>query len=93
MSTTMVPITAKIKEEEKAEFLQVAESIGTTPSNAIRMFVSAFNKRKGFPFDSSNPYGFNQETLEAMRDSAKKRNLSASFNSVEEMMADLEAND
>jgi DNA-damage-inducible protein J len=87
----MVPITAKIKESEKKEFIQISENIGTTPSNAIRMFISAFNKRGGFPFDSSNPYGFNQETLEAMRDAAEDRNLSGSFESVEEMMADLEA--
>lgn len=90
MSTTMVPITAKIKEEEKDEFISIAESIGTTPSNAIRMFISAFNKRGGFPFDSSNPYGFNKETLEAMSDAAEGRNLSKAFDSVEEMMADLE---
>ena len=91
MSTTMVPITAKIKEEEKDEFVSIAESIGTTPSNAIRMFISAFNKRGGFPFDSSNPYGFNKETLKAMSDAAEGHNLSEAFDSVEEMMADLES--
>ena len=90
MSTTMVPITAKINEEEKNEFINITESIGTTPSNAIRMFISAFNKRGGFPFDSSNPYGFNNETLKAMSDAAEGRNLSKAFDSLEEMMADLE---
>lgn len=93
MATTMVPITAKIKEEEKDEFVQVAESIGTTPSNAIRMFISAFNKRGGFPFDSSNPYGFNKDTLQAMQDVAEGRNLSEAFDSVDDMMASLNAED
>lgn len=93
MATTMVPITAKLKEEEKEEFLQIAESIGTTPSNAIRMFVAAFNKRGGFPFDSSNPYGFNKGTLQAMRDAKEGRNLSESFDSVDALMADLDDED
>ncbi|MDR0784208.1 MAG: type II toxin-antitoxin system RelB/DinJ family antitoxin [Propionibacteriaceae bacterium] len=87
----MVPITTKVRKTEKDEFLQVAESIGTTPSNAIRMFVAAFNKRGGFPFDPANPYGYNQETLQAMRDAAEGRNLSEPFDTVEALMADLNA--
>jgi hypothetical protein len=50
---TMEPLSAKLRHDEKASFMQVRDSIGTTPSNAIRTFVSAFNKRGGFPFDPS----------------------------------------
>ena len=46
----------------------ICDEIGTSPSNAIRMFVSAFNRRGGFPFDPSNPYGFSWGTLAAMDD-------------------------
>ncbi|MCL2807684.1 MAG: type II toxin-antitoxin system RelB/DinJ family antitoxin [Coriobacteriia bacterium] len=83
----MSPITAKLRPEEKQEFLRIAENIGTTPSNAIRMFVAAFNKRGGFPFDSANPYGFNDETLIAMRDAASGQNLLGPFDSTEDMWA------
>ena len=54
----------------------ICKTIGTTPSNAIRMFVSAFNRKGGFPFDPSNPYDFNAKTLQAMDDAANGRNLS-----------------
>lgn len=91
MSTALMqPITAKLRVEEKETFTAVCNSIGTTPSNAIRMFVSAFNKRGGFPFDPANPYGFNAETLAAMDDAATGNNLAGPFGSVEEMMASLD---
>jgi DNA-damage-inducible protein J len=50
------------------------------------MFVSAFNKRGGFPFDPSNPYGFSAETLSAMNDAATGNNLSGPYKNI----ADLE---
>lgn len=93
MATTMTPITAKLKPEEKQEFLRATDAIGTTPSNAIRMFVSAFNKRGGFPFDPANPYGFNKETLAAMDDAANGRNLIGPFDTTEEMLEAIFAND
>ena len=89
-STTMEPITAKLRHEEKRAFAATCESIGTTPSNAIRIFVSAFNKRGGFPFDPSNPYGFSPETLAAMDDAANKRNLEGPFESIDDMFAALD---
>jgi DNA-damage-inducible protein J len=55
------------------------------------MFISAFNRRGGFPFDPSNPYGFNQETLDAMRDAAEGRNLSPAYSSAAEMRTALDA--
>lgn len=62
------------------------EQIGTSPSNALRMFVSAFNRRGGFPFDPSNPNGFSRETLEAMDDIAAGR-VSGPYKSNSEMWA------
>ena len=50
-------------------------SIETSPGNAIRMFVFASNRRGGFPFDPSNPYGFSAKTLAAMDDAITGRNL------------------
>ncbi len=52
-STTMTPLNAKVKPKEKELFAKICDEIGTTPSNAIRMFVAAFNKRGGFPFESN----------------------------------------
>lgn len=89
-TATMDAITAKVKRSEKNQFAKTCDEIGTTPSNAIRMFVSAFNRRGGFPFDPSNPYGFNDETLKAMKDAEEGVNLSGPFKSVDEMFEALE---
>jgi DNA-damage-inducible protein J len=83
-------ISAKLRKDEKEHFCAICDEIGTSPSNAIRMFVSAFNRRGGFPFDPSNPYGFSPETLAAMDDAAADRNLSGPFHSVKEVMAALD---
>ena len=50
-------ISAKLRKDEKDRFSAICDEIGTSPSNAIRMFVSAFNRRGGFPFDPSNHTG------------------------------------
>lgn len=70
MATALVnaPLSTKVTDSEKRTFVQTCDMIGTSPSNALRMFVSAFNRRGGFPFDPSNPNGFSKETLAAMAD-------------------------
>lgn len=89
-TTTMGTITAKVKNNEKSLFAKTCDEIGTSPSNAIRMFITAFNKRGGFPFDPANPYGFNDETLAAMKKAKEGKNLIGPFDSVDEMFAELE---
>jgi DNA-damage-inducible protein J len=82
----MEPISAKLRHDEKITFAQICDDIGTTPSNAIRMFVSAFNKRGGFPFDPSNPYGFSPDTLKAMDDAINGKNLSGPYTDIEKLV-------
>lgn len=89
-ATTMESISAKLRKDEKEKFGSICDQIGTSPSNAIRMFVSAFNRRGGFPFDPSNPYGFNAETLAAMDDAAAGRNLSGPYKSAHEALSALD---
>lgn len=88
-SAAMEPISSKLRSDEKRTFIEICDSIGTTPSNAIRMFVSAFNRRGGFPFDLSNPYGFNKETLAAMADAADGHNLGGPYDSAGEMFSNI----
>ena len=83
-------ISAKLRKDEKERFSMICDEIGTSPSNAIRMFVSAFNRRGGFPFDPSNPYGFSPETLAAMDDAVSGTNLSEPYRTVKEAMAALD---
>lgn len=84
------PISAKLRKDEKERFSAICDEIGTSPSNAIRMFVSAFNRCGGFPFDPSNPYGFSSETLAALDDAATGGNLSGPYRTVKDAMAALD---
>jgi DNA-damage-inducible protein J len=55
MSEKMTPVVAKVLPSEKERFYAATSQIGTTPSNAIRMFISAFNKAGTFPFEMLPP--------------------------------------
>lgn len=88
-TTTMEPVSTKLKPEEKKLFIETCEGIGTSPSNAIRMFVSAFNKRGGFPFDPSNPLGLNAQTLAAIDDAAAGR-VTGPFSNVDDVFESLD---
>lgn len=55
MAEKMTPIVAKVLPSEKDRFFEATERIGTTPSNAIRMFISAFNRAGTFPFEMLSP--------------------------------------
>ena len=54
MAALTAPINSRLTPAEKAEFTSICDSIGTSTATAIRMFIKAFNKRGGFPFDPSN---------------------------------------
>lgn len=55
MPQKMTPVVAKVLPEEKERFFEATELIGTTPSNAIRMFIRAFNRAGTFPFEILAP--------------------------------------
>ncbi len=59
MKEKMTPIVAKVMPQEKELFFEATERIGTTPSNAIRMFIAAFNRVGTFPFEVGVPAGRN----------------------------------
>ena len=46
-----VRITTRVDEETARGFKETCKALGTTPSNALRMFVAAFVACGGFPFD------------------------------------------
>lgn len=85
MATASSPMTIRAKPDEREAFELICDSIGTTSANAVRMFVSAFNKQGVFPFDPSNPYGFSTETLQTMDDAAHGRNPIGPVDGVEAM--------
>ena len=47
----MVQLATRVDDEAGAEFKSLAKQLGTTPADAIRMFVVAFNANGGFPYE------------------------------------------
>lgn len=41
----------RVDEREGALFRETTRDLGTTPADALRMFIHAFNKHRGFPYD------------------------------------------
>ena len=60
-----VQIATRVSEDQSRQFRETTQAIGTTPSDALRMFISAFNTAGGFPYiPRTNPVqveAFNNE--------------------------------
>lgn len=58
---TLDNLNVKVDASDKQKFTTFTHALGTTPSNAIRMFIKAFNEYQGFPFNVSRPYKLSAE--------------------------------
>ncbi len=77
-------IDAHIKEEAAA----VLAAMGLTVSDAFRMMLTRIAHEKALPFEPLVP---NKETIEAMKEA--RRGKLPSFATVDDLMADLNADD
>jgi DNA-damage-inducible protein J len=88
-------INAKVEPAEKAAFTRTAESLGLSPSSAIKVFARAFIERGGFPFEVRQPR-FSAETETAFqeaRDIIDGKVAAKSYASFDELLADLNEDD
>ncbi len=81
-------VRARIDGELKAEASIVLKAMGLTVSDAFRLMMVRIAEEKKLPFSPLVP---NEKTLEAMRE-AEKGGLE-SFETIDALMADLNAND
>ncbi|OXE35955.1 MAG: type II toxin-antitoxin system antitoxin, RelB/DinJ family [Phenylobacterium zucineum] len=81
-------VRARIDEQVKAEASLVLATMGLTVSDAFRILLTRVAHDKALPFEPLIP---NETTIAAMRE-ARGGNLK-SFSSVEDLMADLNADD
>lgn len=81
-------VRARIDERIKEEASIVLEAAGLTISDAFRLLLTRIAHEKALPF---KPLAPNKVTIEAIRD-ARKGTLK-SFNTVNDLMADLNADD
>jgi len=80
-------VRARINEEIKEEATVVLASMGLTVSDAFRLMLTRVAKEKALPFEPLIP---NVETIQAMKETREGKNLK-SFDSVDDLMADLNA--
>jgi DNA-damage-inducible protein J len=81
-------VRARIDEKVKEEAAAILAATGLTVSDAFRMMLVRTVADKALPFDPLVP---NVETIEAMKEARKGGG--ARFGSVEDLMADLNADD
>ncbi len=46
-----VQFATRVDEKEAQRFRAIASQLGTTPPDALRMFIAAFNACGGFPYE------------------------------------------
>jgi DNA-damage-inducible protein J len=80
-------VRARIDEKTKKQAAKVFKEMGLTTSSAFRMFLIRTAAENRLPFDPQP----NAETIAAMEE--LERGEGIRFNTVEEMMADLNADD
>ncbi len=81
-------VRARIDDKIKDEATAVLSSIGLTVSDAFRLMMVRIAAEKRLPFDLLVP---NEETIEAMK--AARRGDLVEVGGVDELMADLDADD
>lgn len=81
-------VRARVNEQIKDEASVVLEAMGLTVSDAFRIMITRIAKEKALPFEPLVP---NAKTIEAMKEARAGR--LKSFNSFDDLMADLNADD
>lgn len=86
MTTTVVHI--RVDEEIKKQAAETLATLGLSVPDAVRIMLARVASEKTLPFDARVPNTETKAALEACR-----RGDVASFNNIEDLMADLNAED
>lgn len=73
--------------KQKAE--ETLNELGLSITEAINVFLNQVILNDGIPFEIKKPR-LNKETIQAMEDAKNSKNLSKTFNRVDEMFEELE---
>lgn len=89
MSTTNITIRMDTEIKKQAE--ELFADLGLNLTTAFNVFAKQAIREQRLPFIISKSH--NLETIQTIEDSRNRINLSRSFNSVSELMEDLDADD
>ncbi|GGI13812.1 hypothetical protein GCM10007377_07830 [Galliscardovia ingluviei] len=67
----MIQIATRVDDEVAQEFKEITRQLGTTPADAMRMFIKTFNAHRGFPYEvrlqyDAKPLAHEQEALQTI---------------------------
>ena len=83
-------VRARINEQVKEEASVVLKAMGLSVSDAFRMMMIRIAEEKALPFEPLRP---NAETVAAIKDARQGKEMHGPFESVDDLMAGLNAND
>ncbi len=89
---TMKNLNVRVDEELKAKAEEIFSELGMNMSTALNIFLKTAVRYGGIPFELRLDHP-NIETVKAIYDVNNNQNMSKTFNSIEEMMVDLNAED
>ncbi|MFI3115028.1 MAG: type II toxin-antitoxin system RelB/DinJ family antitoxin [Clostridia bacterium] len=84
----MANVNIRVDSEIKKEASELFSTLGMDMSTAVNIFLRQAIYNKGIPFEIKIP---NEETVKIIKEVDMKENLSKTFNSVDELMEDLNA--
>ena len=82
-----VNVTLRVDKELKKQADALFEDVGLSLNTACRMFLKRAVEEQRIPFEVRRP---DRKTLRALSDAEREKDLSGSFDSVDELMEDLE---
>lgn len=85
-----VTVSVKTEQQVKEEFSRFCDEIGLNMSSAINLFMRTVLREQRIPFEICLPVP-NAETMRVIEEAEKGINLSRTFDSVEELMEELNA--
>lgn len=84
-------ISLRIDKDTRKSMANVCQKLGISVSVAFNMYAKAIAREKRIPLNLDLNSEYNTKTTKSIKNVIKKKNLSKTFNSVSELMEDLNA--
>lgn len=84
----MAQMSFRINDSIKKNFEEVCDELGLNPTTALTIFIKKMCREHRIPFEVSL---YNSETLKVLDETLDNKNLSKSFDSVDELFEELDA--
>ncbi len=84
-------ISLRIDKDTRKKMNKVCDELGLSLSTAFNMYAKVIAREKRIPLSLDLNNTYNLETQKAIHNVINKKNLSKAFNSIDELMEDLDA--